>query len=113
MSLEEKIREAQRLWMVEGSDSDLGLWWVSGDIRDLMPLGTPEEEVRRATLAALRPLLESGTLHAGDMLPHGKFKPWDGSIDEQLARIEAEWIKLGRAPDIGDIVWFIGPRPLQ
>ncbi len=30
--------------------------------------------------------------------------------EEQLARIDAEWAALGRPPDIGDIVWFIGPR---
>lgn len=113
MSLEDEIRKLQRLWEVEGTDTDLGLWWVSGDIRDLMPPGSSEEAVRRQTLAALRPLLEAGTLRAVDLLPMGKFKVWEGSVEEQLARIDAEWSKLGRAPDIGDIVWFLGLRPLQ
>src|SRR4051812_29942096 len=100
------IEEAKRAWVDESETSDLGLWWIADDVRELMP-GASEEEVCRETLRALLPLLRAGTLRAGDMLPTGRFSAWQAPIEEQLARIEAEWIQLGREPIIGEIVWFI------
>lgn len=34
-------------------------------------------------------------------------------MDEQVARIDAEWTVLGRALYLGDIVWFIDPSGLS
>lgn len=109
MSDSQKVEAAQRGWVRDARSSDLGLWWLAADIRELWP-GIPESEVRLETLRALRPLLDSGALRAVHLFPGGKFKAWDGSVEEQLARMDAEWTALGRAPDLGDIVWFIGPR---
>lgn len=103
------LEDIQQGWIDAGAGSDLGLWWLADDIRELRR-GASEEEIRRETLRAVRPLLERGLLRAVDLLPGGAFQPWQGSIDEQLARIEAEWAVLSRPPDLGDIVWFIGPR---
>jgi hypothetical protein len=78
-------------------------------MRELMP-DAPEEDIRRESLAALRPLLTSGAIRAATPLPDGEFELWEGSTDEQLSRIDLEWRRLGRQPTIGDIVWLVGPR---
>ncbi len=109
MSYEQDVENVQRGWVRDAMSSDLGLWWLAADIRELRP-GAPEDEVRTETLRALRPLLVSGTLRAVHLLPGGAFEPWEGPAEEQLARIDAEWAALGRPPDLGDIVWFIGAR---
>lgn len=101
------IEEAQCGWARKCVGNELGLWWAARDVRERLP-GASEEEIRRETLAALRPLLRDGTLRAADAFPNGAFRPWRGSVEEQLARIDSEWRKLGRRPTIGDIVWFIG-----
>lgn len=108
MSIDEELDEVRMGWVKAGADSDLGLWWIADDLRLLRPEAS-EDELRHDTLRALRPLLSEGLLQAVDLLPGGTYLPWEGSVDEQLARIDSEWTRLGRAPDIGDIVWFIAP----
>ncbi|MBC8071670.1 MAG: hypothetical protein IAG13_25320 [Deltaproteobacteria bacterium] len=97
-------------WKRDGAASDLGLWWLANDVRGVVGETVPEGEVRRLTLEAVRPLLESGDLRAGDMTPDGTFAPWSGPVEELVARISSEWQALGRQPDIGDVVWFVGAR---
>lgn len=96
-------------WVMEGSKSDLGLWWLADDLREILGDDAAEEEVRAATLEALRPLLESGKLRAVTLAEGGKFEVWAGDVDQQLASIAEGWRTVGR-PDIGDVVWFIGER---
>lgn len=104
------LEAMRQRWVAEGSGSDLGLWWLADDVREVLGPGAAEEEVRTVTLRALRPLLESGKLRAVDLREGGKFEAWPGDIEQQLGRIESQWSKVGK-PDIGDVVWFIGPRP--
>ena len=96
-------------WVQEGSESDMGLWWLAEDLREVLGDTATEEEVRDATLTALRPMLESGTLRAVNLLDGGAFEAWSGDVDQQLARIVEGWKAVG-TPDIGDVVWFIGRR---
>ncbi|HVG60978.1 MAG TPA: hypothetical protein VNA24_20635 [Hyalangium sp.] len=109
MNTNDALEDARRRWVETCASSDVGLWWVADDIRQLMP-GAPEHEIRSETLRALRPLLQQGSLRAAKLLPAGSYQLWGDSIEEQLARIDEEWAALGRPPDIGDIVWFIGAR---
>ncbi len=99
----------RKRWVTEGSESDLGLWWLADDLREVLGDEVTEEEVRAATLEALRPLLESGRLRAVRLLEGGKFEVWTGDIDQQLASIAEGWRAVGK-PDVGDVVWFIGKR---
>jgi hypothetical protein len=99
----------RKRWVTEGWESDLGLWWLADDLREVFGDEATEEEVRTATLEALRPLLESGKLRAVTLLEGGKFEAWIGDVDQQLARIGEGWRAVGK-PDIGDIVWFIGKQ---
>ncbi|PTL82180.1 hypothetical protein [Vitiosangium sp. GDMCC 1.1324] len=109
MNIDKALEDARTSWVKAGADSDIGLWWIADDVRQLKP-DASEEEIRRETLRALQPLLSQGLLRAVNLLPGGAYHPWEGSVDEQLARIDSEWARLGRAPDLGDIVWFIGPE---
>lgn len=109
MSTNTEWEDARKRWAEAGAGSDVGLWWIADDVRQRRP-DASEEEIRIETLRALRPLLSTGALRAVNLLPGGAFQPWSGSVDEQLARIDAQWAALGRPPDIGDIVWFVGFR---
>jgi hypothetical protein len=109
MNSNDALEDARRRWVETCKSSDVGLWWIADDVRQLRP-GAPENEIRLETLRALRPLLNQGKLQAARLLPGGTYQLWEGSVEEQLARIDAEWAALEHPPDIGDIVWFIGPR---
>ncbi len=111
MSANGDLENVQHGWIRECLDEggDLGLWLIIADINELMP-GATEAELRRETLLLLRPLLESGSLRAADMLPDIGFRVWSGTVDDQLARIDLDWARLGRRPTIGEVVWFIGPE---
>ncbi|HYV44782.1 MAG TPA: hypothetical protein VFA20_07975 [Myxococcaceae bacterium] len=103
------LDDIRKRWVAEGSESDLGLWWLADDVREILGADATEDEVRVITLRALRPLLESGTLRAVNLLEGGKFEMWPGDVDEQLDRIAEGW-RATHDPGIGDVVWFIGPR---
>ncbi|HEX8701728.1 MAG TPA: hypothetical protein VF815_23065 [Myxococcaceae bacterium] len=109
MNTTDALEDARKRWVETCASSDVGLWWIADDVRQLKP-GASENEIRLETLRALRPLLIQGALRAARLLPGGSYQLWAGSVEEQLARIDAEWAALGRSPDIGDIVWFIGAR---
>jgi hypothetical protein len=109
MNIIDALEDVRRRWVETCTTSDVGLWWIADDVRQLRP-GAPEHEIRLETLRALRPLLQQGSLRAAKLLPGGSYQLWGGSTEEQLAKIDEEWAALGRPPDIGDIVWFIGAR---
>lgn len=106
---DDKIEAIRERWIEEGLGSDLGLWWLADDVRELLGDKVPEEGVRSVTLEILRPLLQSGKLRAVTLVEGGKFELWVGDVDQQLARIADGWRSVGR-PDIGDVVWLIGQR---
>jgi hypothetical protein len=103
------LEGVRRRWVVDGSESDLGLWWLADDVRELLGADASEAEVRIATLRAVRPLLESGQLRAVNLLEGGKFEPWPGDTAQQIERIAEAWRAVVK-PNIGDVVWFIGSR---
>ncbi len=109
MNSHDALEGARKRWLEASTSSDVGLWWIADDVRQLRP-GASEDEIRLETLRALRPLLKQGSLRAVSLLPGGSYQPWEGSAEEQLSMIDAKWAALGRPPDIGDIVWFIGAR---
>ncbi len=49
MSDQQKVEDVQRGWVRDARTSDLGLWWLAADIRELRP-GVPENEVCLETL---------------------------------------------------------------
>lgn len=104
------IKKLHQRWIAASIDDYLGLWRPADNVRDRLGPTATEDEVRRETLAALAPLLRIGKLRAVDLEHGGGYTEWPGSSDSHLERIDAEWRALGRPPNIGDIVWFNGPR---
>lgn len=103
------IPELQELWLRESRNNEIGLWWFADDVRELLGPEANEEAVRATTPKAIRPLLSSRQLIAVDLDQKGKFRAWEGDIEQQLKRIEDKWRLLYRGPNIGEIVWFIEP----
>ena len=83
----------------------VGLWEiVSATIRDLDACS--DVDIRRTTISIVKELLSQG-LQAVDLTERGGCTPWhDQNADAVIVRICREWDSLGKAPDIGDIVWF-------
>ena len=78
---------------------------ISKDVYYLDPLPT---WARRKTIDLLRDLLKHGLIIAGHLggPNEPEFTEISLTVDEIVAFIEAEWDKLNRTPDIGDICWF-------
>lgn len=99
-------------WKRAARESDLGLWWIADDVREILGERASEEDVRTEVLRLLGPLLRSGDLVAVDLVST-KYRCWGGSVDEQLLRIDSEWRRLDAPPSIADIVWFVGPLEVE
>ena len=50
------VESIQRRWLVESVESDMGLWWLASDLREALGEDASEEQVRIATIEAVRPL---------------------------------------------------------
>ena len=105
-----KLEELTAEWVNEANESDLGLWWLADDLRDAIGPSASEEAICSTCIELLRPLLASGQLRAVDLLEGGKIEVWPPDTESSLERIRREWLKLGRKPTLGDVVWFIGTR---
>lgn len=97
-------------WIHQCEESDVGLWWIADDLREANPTVSDENDVRQPAVPMIRTLLATEQVRAATLLPEGKYALWEGNIDDQVTRIDHEWAALGRSPNIGDIVWFVGPR---
>jgi hypothetical protein len=86
----------------------VGLWEVVKAAHfDLGALGPAE--IRATTIDLVRCLLERGIL-VGFPAPGGRdFVSWNLSPEAAVYRIEQEWCRLGREPNIGEVAWFTAP----
>ena len=101
-----QLQDPHRLILQLCSEEHVGLWFIVPHIEDYYR-GDKPDALRQRTLEVLKTLLESGEIEAGHPAPNGKnFVGWSTPPRESIARIEREWTALGRAPSIGDIVWF-------
>jgi hypothetical protein len=80
----------------------VGLWSI---VREVQDIPIERSKIVETTLALLRGLLVEGKIVAGTF--HGeRFQKWEMPVNSIIARIDLEWRKLGRDPNIGEIVWF-------
>lgn len=95
----------------EAKADEVGLWFIIGRVRD--DLGVEEPALlQAATLQCVNEILASGAVAAGYYKPDGSgVEVWDMEPQMVVARIEHNWNKLGREPNIGEIVVFIGNGP--
>jgi len=94
--LKNLIRECQ--------EDYLGLWRIARRAQDI---ARASDDVRPMTLELVRRILTDRRVKIviGNFSRRG-FRPWTIAIPEALSRIEKEWERLGRTPNIGDIAWL-------
>jgi hypothetical protein len=94
--------------IAEAHADEVGLWFVVARIRD--EVGDADlDRLQRETLDCVDLMLASGDVSAGSYRPDGSgLELWHRDRQDILNRIADEWNKLGRIPDIGDIVVFVG-----
>lgn len=94
-----------------GLDDEIQLFeiiHVVGEYFDIDHLD--ESAVMGPTLDAIRDLLETKYMIAGDAVKDGKgsyvIRPWGLGASDAIARIEKEWRELEEPPNLGDVVWL-------
>jgi len=92
----------------ECEDDYVGLWSIYRQVKEA---GYSDPSL--CTMALLHFLLSAGVLEAGIADDQGNFHPWSTSSGDAYLRIVGEWSRLGREPDVGDIVWFTTPVPTK
>lgn len=101
-----ELGELERQVLVAGRDDHIGLWWVLGEISDRLP-SADSAALREMTLSVIGDLLRRGLVKAGFPTREGRgFDAWSTTAEEIISRIDSEWRALGRAPNIGEIVWL-------
>ena len=92
----------------EAKADEVGLWFIIGRVRD--DIGVEEPALlQTATLQCVHEILVSGAVVAGYYKPDGSgVEVWDIEPENVVSHIEHAWNELGREPNLGEIVVFIG-----
>jgi hypothetical protein len=90
--------------LTECEEDHVGLWSIYRQIKD-----AGFADPRLVTIALIHWLLTTGVIEAGVPDDRGNFHAWKETPEDAYQRINNEWLKLGREPDIGDIAWFTTP----
>lgn len=92
----------------EAKVDEVGLWFIVGGVRDDLGIKGPAL-LRIATMQCVKQILASGEVVAGYYKPDGSgIEVWNLEHEEIVSRIEEAWNQLGRDPNIGEIVVFVG-----
>jgi hypothetical protein len=92
----------------ESQEDYVGLWSLVWNVRHEFA-DANVQKIKELVLITLQLLLSEYGLLIGD-LKQGKFLPWSCTSSEAIARVDTEWRKLGRDPDIGEIAWLVNPN---
>lgn len=96
--------------IAEAKADEVGLWFILAKVRDELGINEPQS-VRTAVMDAVKRLLVSGEVSPGYYMPDGSgVAAWELAPATALEKIEADWERLGRDPNIGEVVVFIGAR---
>ena len=91
--------------LTECKEDYVGIWSVIRDAQDCFP-NEDHSSIRHHVLGALQELLLAKKIKAGIPTTDGRgFRNLDGSPEEIVACIEAEW-PASRCPTIGEGLWF-------
>jgi len=86
----------------ECKEDYVGLWVLS---RRLQEEGIAATQVKPSVMQIIKHALVARKIVAGEFIEK-KFTVWSHSPAECIQRIDREWEKLGRNPNIGEIAWF-------
>lgn len=88
------------------SDDFVGVWQIPWVIVRLYPT-FDEDKIRVITLRVVEDLLAARMMRAGQLVESGRrFSDSGLSPKEVAALIETEWHRQGRAPNVGEVIWF-------
>jgi hypothetical protein len=94
--------------LAHARDDYVGLWVIIKVLQE--EYGVTGDALREHTLDVVRELLARGLLAGDPPYSATGYRPWQDQLpDAVIDRIRAEWIALGRTPNIPDIVWFSTP----
>jgi hypothetical protein len=99
------IDEIEKDFLAECRDDYVGLWSLVRRFRDRR---FEESRVVDAAMLILKRLLEAKQIVSGTFIGT-EFKVTDIPVSRLIAKIRQDWAKLGRDPQIGEIVWFASP----
>lgn len=105
VALAGRIEELKRGLVADAAEDYLDLSFVAHDIREASK-ASEDEEVLFYTVAVLDRLLDEGLIRAGTPTAVGGFDAWEADTRCAVERILAGWRYLGRAPELGELVWF-------
>ena len=102
------MRELQQIvkdFIIEAKQDNIGLWRIINAVQH----ETDEVDQIRLRVTSLI-LVEELLNHGLEVVDYYQGRGWarwpEGDHQSILARIEREWIALGREPNLGDICWF-------
>jgi|APGre2960657505_1045072.scaffolds.fasta_scaffold31731_2 hypothetical protein len=83
----------------------VGLWEI---VWQLNHVKMEKSKIFEVTMTIIERLLADGIIIAGnfDTRVDDNFHEWQMPVEEIIAKIKHDWMKLGREPTGGDIVWF-------
>ena len=98
-------------WSHELQRDHMALWHIAKEIRHRMPSAT-DNEIRATAMEVIRRLLLDPSVQISTFdIPDSRYDgPWPGSRDDILARLEREWLSLGRDPGPGEIGYINNSR---
>lgn len=100
----EKIKEDI---LVDVSDDYCGLCFALGMATEHME--GDHLAIKPYMLEAVLQLLSEGKIFAGFPTEDGGFRAWRGTLSAIMGKIDRDWIALGEAPNLYDVVWFSRP----
>ncbi len=106
-----KIIDDIKSFLLQDAQEDyVGLWAVLWEVMHACP-SLDSQSAKQATLMIIRESLEADGVVPGEFM-NKTFVPWNLTTGQALDRIERAWASLGRAPNIGEIVWFVASSVL-
>lgn len=105
VAIASRIEELKRGLVADAADDYLDISFVTYAIGEAFEVSA-DEELLFYTAAVLYSLLGEDLLRAGTPTTGGGFDTWEVEARGAVERILAGWRYLGRAPTLGELVWF-------
>ena len=105
VAIASRIEELKRGLVADATEDYLDISFVTYAIGEAFEV-SDDEELLFYTAAVLYSLLGEELLRAGNPTAAGGFDAWEVDARGAVERILAGWRYLGRAPTLGELVWF-------